>query len=900
MLNQILFLIIFILVLAILILAGSLFARRLQNRGQLARALNMSLFLVSLPKKFRREEGGVTKSEKEIISVMEQLYSSLAKTREAKAPFFSGQPYLVFEIATPQVGEEICFYLAIPERHQETVEKQIHGFYPGAVIEKVEDYNIFNPQGEAAAAYLKLSKSRLLPFKTYQNLETDPLNEITNTLSKLAQKGEGAAVQLLIRPASSGWQKKSQSVALEMQKGKNFKQALSEKTGFGIANLIKGGIKSSPKKEEALLEKQPVVTPGQEEIIKALEGKAAKIGFETNLRLIVSAADQSRAEQLLGHLESAFAQFNAPNLNQLKSVRLKKGRGLKRLIYNFSFRLFSRRQKMLLNTEELTSLLHFPTAATETPKVKFVKAEAASPPANLPQEGIVLGKNLYRNIETVVRLQKNDRRRHLYIIGQTGTGKSVFLENLIIQDIKNGQGVGLLDPHGDNVKKILGQIPQERADDVILFDPADLERPIGLNMLEYDPAYPEQKTFAVNELINIFDKLYDLEKTGGPMFEQYTRNALLLLMDDPNDKFTLMEIPKVLADKEFRNRLLAKCNNLVVKDFWLKEAEKAGGEASLANMIPYITSKFNIFIANDYMRPIIGQPATAINFREIMDNRKILLVNLSKGRLGDINSSLLGLIITGKLLMAAFSRINLAEEERRDFHLYMDEFQNFTTDSIATILSEARKYRLCLTIAHQFIGQLEDKIREAIFGNVGSMVSFRIGAEDAEFMVKQFEPVFEINDLINIDNFNAHIKLMINNQTSQPFNLTTYPPEQSDPSVAQEIKRLSRLKYGRDRTELEKEIAVRWQSNISSRDSSVQPAVSQSKSSQPPSSSLPPSPAPQTIPPQPSSPSPSVQDSSSQSSSPSSPSSASPLSPASQSPASPSSQTINRPSSPAN
>jgi hypothetical protein len=334
-------------------------------------------------------------------------------------------------------------------------------------------------------------------------------------------------------------------------------------------------------------------------------------------------------------------------------------------------------------------------------------------------------------------------------------------------------------------------------------------------MLEYDSRYPEQKTFAVNELINIFDKLYDLKTTGGPVFEQYTRNALLLLMDDPAEKFTLMEVSKVLADKEFRSRLLAKCQNIVVKDFWEKEAEKAGGEAALANIVPYITSKFNVFVANDYMRPIIGQAESLVNFREIIDNKKILLVNLSKGRLGDINSSLLGLIVTGKLLMAAFSRIDMAEEERKDFYLYMDEFQNFATDSIATILSEARKYRLCLIVAHQFIGQLTEEIREAVFGNVGSMVSFRVGAEDAEFLVKQFEPIFDVNDLININNFNAYIKLMINNQTSQPFSLITYPPEQGDSQIVQPIKELSRLKYGRDKTMVEKEIAGRWQSSVS-------------------------------------------------------------------------------------
>lgn len=816
-LNLILFPLAMVLLAIVLFLGVYLLIKLIQGKGKVVRALNMSLFLISVPKISADEKQ--KKPFKELVGVMEQFYASLSNLREKgfKA-FLYGQPVFSFEMAVPHIGEEICFYAACPRRIRDVFEKQIHGFFPMAEVKMVEDYNIFNPNGVNLGSYIYPNRGVSLPIRTYQNLDTDPLNEIVNSLSKLQAEGEGAAIQLILSPLDDkSWRKISLRIARDMQKGKHYdlaKMQVDRNWFYKLTDILTGTGPTSNNlivKAKPAPQGMPAVTQLNLEVIKALESKANKVAYQANINLIASAKVREEAEQILLQLESSFAQFNSQSLSNLRSSRPVKG-PLRKLFYDFSFRIFEKSRKIYLSTEELSSIFHLPTTEIETPKVKFIKSKQSAPPPNMPQEGLVLGKNVFRGVETVIRMQKDDRRRHLYLIGQTGTGKTTLMKGMIPQDIVNGEGLGIIDPHGEFAEYALGVVPVARAEDIIYFNPADLGRPMGLNMLEYDVNYPEQKTFIVNELINIFDKLYDLKATGGPMFEQYTRNALLLLMDDPSEGATLMEVPRVLADSVFRKRLLAKCKNIIVKDFWEKEAEKAGGEAALANIVPYVTSKFNTFIANDFMRPIIGQSKSTINFREVMDGKKILLVNLSKGRLGEVNSNLLGMIIVGKLMMAAFSRIDLAEELRNDFYLYIDEFQNFSTDSISTILSEARKYRLDLIIGHQFIKQLPEKIRDSVFGNVGSMIVMRVGADDAEYLVKQFTPVFDQNDLINIDNWNAYAKLLINNLTSKPFNLQTYPSPAANQELAEQYKELSRLKCGRDRELVEQEISLRYKS----------------------------------------------------------------------------------------
>ena len=457
--------------------------------------------------------------------------------------------------------------------------------------------------------------------------------------------------------------------------------------------------------------------------------------------------------------------------------------------------------------------MHFPANVLRSaPHLKTAKAGTAPAPLELAREGVLLGVNRDRGIETKVFMTPEDRLRHFYVIGQTGVGKTTILKNMIAQDIANGEGVCMIDPHGSDIQEILSVIPKHRYEDVIYFDPSHTERPMALNMLEYDRRYPEQKTFVVNEMLSIFNKLFDMKTAGGPMFEQYFRNAVLLVMEDPETGNTLLDVSRVLANKAFRELKLSKCKNPIVIQFWREVAEKAGGEASLANIVPYITSKFDVFLSNDIMRPIIAQENSSINFREIMDKKKILLVNLSKGRLGDINANLIGLIMVGKILMSALSRVDSLGENLPPFYLYIDEFQNITTDSISTILSEARKYKLSLNIAHQFIAQLEEGIKDSVFGNVGSICAFRVGAEDAEYLEKQFAPVFTAKDLMSIDNRNAYLKMLSNGSPVKPFNIATLPPPKGDKTIVDSVKELSYLKYGKERSLVEEEIMGKYRS----------------------------------------------------------------------------------------
>ncbi len=776
-------------VLAVVAASAVYFAFRRLRRRALALALTKRLFLVKIPRETGKKEG--EREFKAEISKFEQLLANLSSVKQPVA----------FEVAVPHLGEEIHFYVSVPRALAEVAIKQIQGIWSGAsVVPETDDYNIFNPAGATAGAYLLQKENSALPVRTYAELESDSLAAILGGFAKVNQLGQGAAMQIVMSPAARDVKKRIRSYIESLKKGEPAEKVFGREFPLKLGDLAGAFNPEKEEKEEKEKKERAVV---DEAAVKSLEAKMSKPLFGVNVRLITSAPTPLQAEEILDGLTAGFEQFASPARNEFRVVKVKNP---KNLVYQFVFRSFDSKKAMMLNGEEIASFYHFPISTTETPRVKWLKAKEAPPPANLPKGGTMLGRSVFQGEERPVYITDDDRRRHVYMIGQTGTGKSTLLGNMVIEDIRAGKGLAVIDPHGDLVSAVLGHVPANRAQDLIYFDPGDLWRPLGLNMLEYNFDRPEEKTFIVNEMQGIFNKLF-LAETMGPMFEQYMRNALLLLMEDMQaEPATLTEVPRVFTDAEYRRRKLGRIKNPLVVDFWEKEAVKAGGEASLQNMTPYITSKFNNFIANDYIRPIIGQPKSAFNFREVMDGGKILLINLAKGRVGDINAGLLGMIMTGKLLMAALSRVDIQEvEKRRDFNLYIDEFQNFTTDSISTILSEARKYRLNLTMAHQFIAQLDEKIRDSVFGNVGSQIAFRVGVQDAEFLVKQFEPVFDQNDLINIDNMNAYVKLLINGETSKPFNvrIETTSWAKGDPELAERMKGESRLKYGADREAVE-------------------------------------------------------------------------------------------------
>lgn len=797
---------------------AGLVVKGLKEGEPLEKAITHTLYEVSLPDARNDNSKESQRPLKELLSAMEQFYAGMMSISDAGKKQGDSKNHMTVELSVAQDSQEFIFYVSVPNTKADLFEKHILSVFPDAKIEiKHDDYNIFDMDGTSVGSYGTFTKNDVYPIKMYDEFDHDPLNVMLNTLSKIARVGEGASVQVVFSQVGDYYTQLFKESLDNVRKGDSLKKAIDIRhTMWGhftkaagelgkefVDTAISGDTKDDKKEKKE--------TPIDQIAVDQITKKISTPIVESNIRIVASAKNVMRAEQILSDLESSFNQFNNALGNGFSWKRVPKNK-LDTFLHNYSFRMFDIEHILPISIKELSTVMHFPVSSgTNAPQLKQSKAGTAPAPMDLPREGVLIGENTHRNVDQPVYMAPEDRLRHMYVIGQTGVGKSSILKNLIMQDIENGEGVCFIDPHGNDIQDILSKIPKHRFDDVIYFDPSHTERPMALNMLEYDPAFPEQKTFVVNELFSIFQKLYGgVPESMGPMFEQYFRNATLLVIEDPTSGCTLLDVSRVMAVKSFRDMKVSRCKNPIVRQFWVEIAEKTSGDAGLANMVPYITSKFDVFLANDIMRPIIAQEKSSFNFREIMDNKKILLVNLAKGKLGEINSNLIGLIVVGKILMAALSRVDSFGKDMPPFYLYIDEFQNVTTPSISTILSEARKYKLSLTVAHQFIAQLDDKIKASVFGNVGNMVVYRVGAEDAEYLEKQFTPTFTANDIMNIDNFNAYVKMLSHGKPTKPFNIRMMPQQKGNPRIVDDLKQLSYLKYGQDREDVEEHIMLKY------------------------------------------------------------------------------------------
>lgn len=761
-------------------------------KQQLDVAKDLIFLKVTVPREQRAQEDE-RKDFRELISIFEPLLATFAGQYQSRA---KSQPLFSLEIVAK--NGEIFFYVGVRSAFVELVERQIHGQYPAAQIEQARDFTIFEGENQPyEAAELQLVKSFVLPVRTYRTLEGDPLNSITSALSKLSDKSRGA-VQLVLEPVSTTWQKQSEKALENVSEGKDIS------TDKGAASLVGKAVTTvaSQAAGSAKKDEERTVTPKHQQQAELIKEKLSKSALRVTVRCVVTSPEATEAAMYTNTLLSAFSQFSAPDRNSFRVNR----RAPQLIMRDYLLRR-SADKSMILNTEEITSLYHLPNRLTDTPNIHWLSARRLSPPVNMPREGIKLGESNYRNEVRPINLLPTDRMRHLYMIGKTGVGKTVLFENMIEQDIKAGHGVAYIDPNGDAVEWILSHIPKSRAEDVIYFNPADAAMPFGLNLLEWKK--PEDRDFLVQEAIAIFYKLFDPGKTGivGPQFEHWFRNAALTLMADP-DGGTLVELPRLFIDKEFETRKVSHVTDPVVRTFWEKQMAQTSASAK-SEMLNYFISKFGRFMTNDMMRNIIGQTKSSFDFREVMDGKKILLVNLSKGLIGDINAQLLGMILVTKLQMAAFSRQNVAESAREPFYLYIDEFQNFTTDSLATILAEARKYGLSLAVTNQYIAQLEEPIKNAVMGNVGTMIAFRVGANDAEVLLPEFEGV-TVEDMVSVEKQQFYIKMLIENTPTLPFTgrSTTWSPE-GHTELAVALKELSRLKYGREGAVVANEILQR-------------------------------------------------------------------------------------------
>lgn len=735
----------------------------------------------------------------------EQMFAALHGIhRDSKGRFFEGsvQEHLGLEI----VGGEgrINFYVYAPEQQKSFVEGQIYAQYPKAEISVEADYASAKeiPSGtHVAGTELKLTKPDVYPIKTFLNFEdVDPLSGITAVMSDL-QPDEHVWIQVLARPADDTWQKRS-SAELTRLRGGGSSGVSAGKVASGIGGFIGELFKAAtttPEPGAKAAPEKPVQV--DEALVAGVQEKSVKLGYEVKIRLVAIGPDQARAKNRLNSAIGAFKQYNTTNLNGFVAGKISTKE--EQVLSGYRGRAFVG-SGPILNIEELASVFHLPNTSVETPTISWTASSKGEPPENLPlaeneEKLTVFGETNFREGVKQFGIREDDRRRHVYAIGKTGMGKTNMLENMVVSDIKAGRGLAVVDPHGDFVETVLEHVPADRVNDVIVFNPADRDFPIAFNILE--KVDRDAKPLVASGVVGVFEKIYG--HSWGPRLEHILRNTILALLDYPDS--TLLDVPKLLANEKFRKEVIDHIEDPVVKNFWTDEFGNYTERQRVEAIAP-IQNKVGQFLSSSTIRNIMGQKHTAINLREAMDSGKILLIKLSKGELGEDASALLGAMLITKIQLAAMSRADIPEEERKDFYLFVDEFQNFATQSFATILSESRKYRLNLAMANQYVAQMPEEVQAAVFGNVGTIISFRVGANDAQWLVKEFEPVFTETDIVNLDKYHIYLKLAIEGVTGDAFSARTIPlPTETTPYKAQIVEQTRNL-YAQPREAVEAEI----------------------------------------------------------------------------------------------
>lgn len=773
-------------------------AKRLEGGRKSSEITSGVLLSISLPRE-----------NEKLPTAAEQMFASLHGIIDFTPDI---QEHLSLEMASSSEG--IRFYVYTPAAFKNFVQSQIYAQYPDAEIREAIDYAKSIPAGSfVSATEIHLSKEFIFPIKTFRDFEVDPLSAITSALEDV-REGEQIWLQVLVRPVDDFWQERGHEYVSMVREGISpvtlspqdividvGKQIMS--LGGNVATHVMRGPQEV---EEPRPGSQYVrLSAGQELTLKTIENKLSKIGFETKIRLTAIAHSKEAAETKLSGLISSFRQYSTANVNSFQSDPESPSPDI--LVKQYQERTFPERESgnYILTTEELASIYHLPNISVQTPTISWTGAKKGEPPLNLPISGAtMIGQTLYRDSATRFGIKKTDRRKHMYIVGKTGTGKSTLLRNMIIQDMRAGEGVAVLDPHGQLIDELLEFVPENRIDDVVMFNPADADNPTSLNMLEM--VDPKQKTLMADTLVDVFKKYF--ADSWGPRLEYILKNCILTLLEVPNT--SLLSVIRLLTDRDYRKYIVGMIQDPQMKSFWNNEfAKMERNERLITEAISPIQNKVGQFLNSELIRNIVGQPKSSIKVDEIINSGKLFFANLATGRIGANNTALLGAMVVSQLQFAAMRRVDVPENERRDFFLYADEFQNFATDSFAVVLSEARKYRLDLTLTHQYIEQMPEAVKDAVFGNIGTLMCFSVGPTDAHFLEREFEPVFTQNDLINLGRYEMYLKLQIDDTQSQPFSAVSLPPAADAVHTRDRSISASRAKYGRSVENVEK-IIKKW------------------------------------------------------------------------------------------